>query len=153
MNWNLNHLHHVIGNETVVFYDGIFVDHLFAALETTPKRTVANYLAWRIVSMTAAFLSDELRQRNDQFQATKYGVRKINPRSVQCAKQTMKLCVESIFSSDKNLFQIFKFMMAYFFLVYQLPLEPCMFVDSSMKNHEKWPKVLQRKFTKSLLKR
>lgn len=100
--WNLNNLHHVIGNETVVFYDGIFVDRLFETIENLPKRTVANYLAWRVVLMTSGFLNDELRQRNNQFQATKNGVRKINPRSLQCAKQAMKLCVESFFFIEQE---------------------------------------------------
>lgn len=95
INWNLNNLHHVIENETVVFYDRIFVDHLFYKLETTPKRTVANYLSWRIVLMTSKFLSEELRERYNQFEATELGVHKINPRDQQCAKQTMKSCVKS----------------------------------------------------------
>lgn len=118
VNWNLNNLHHVIGNETVVFYDGIFVDHLFSTIDKIPKRTVANYLAWRLVLMTSTFLNDELRQRFNQFQASKFGVRKINPRSVQCAKQTMKLCVKSYFhrtrKKKKNLMN-FKCTIVYIF--------------------------------------
>lgn len=85
------------GNETVVFYDGIFVDNLVSTIDTITKRTLANYLAWRVVLMSSPYLNDELRQRYQQFQATKYGVLKINPRSDQCARQTMKLCVKSYF--------------------------------------------------------
>lgn len=37
-------MHHVNENETVVFEGSISVDDLKAAMETIPKRTIANYL-------------------------------------------------------------------------------------------------------------
>lgn len=42
IDWNLNNIHRVNENETVVFYDGIFVDKLVSTLDTVSKRTVAN---------------------------------------------------------------------------------------------------------------
>lgn len=100
VNWNLNNVHRVTENETVVFYDPFYVDYLVTELETLSKRTIANYLAWRLVLMSSEFLNDELRQRFYQFEASKSGVQKIHPRSSKCAKQTMELYVNSKFRKN-----------------------------------------------------
>ena len=76
-------------NETIVFYDAFFVDYLITVMDTISKRTIANYLAWRLVLMSSEYLSDNLRERFYQFEATENGVQNINPRSIECAKQTM----------------------------------------------------------------
>lgn len=81
-------------NETVVFYDALFVDQLEDAMETISKRTISNYLAWRLVLMSSKFLSDNLFQRLYQFEASKNGVHKEIPRSTICASQTMELYVK-----------------------------------------------------------
>lgn len=62
--------------------------------QTRAKRTVANYLAWRLVLLSLEFLNDDLRQRFYQFEATQNGAIKKNPRSSKCAKQTTELYVK-----------------------------------------------------------
>lgn len=92
--WNLHNIPHIDENETIAFdisgRFGVFLREIMEANDST-KRTVANYLVWRLVLMTSEFLNDDLRQRFHQFEATKYGVRKMRPRSIECAKKTMKL--------------------------------------------------------------
>lgn len=94
--WSLDNIHHVNENDTVVVYDAFYVDFLRATMETISKRTIANYLSWRLVLMSSEFLSDDLRERFYKFEATKNGLPKMSPRSDECAKQTMKLCVKML---------------------------------------------------------
>lgn len=73
------------------------MERLVDVIKTTPKQTFANYLVWRLVLLSAEFLNDNLRQRFYEFEATKNGVHKMNPRSVKCAVKTTELCVKSYF--------------------------------------------------------
>lgn len=84
LNWNLHNIHHVDKNETVVLADANnFVDYFKIIMDKTPKRTIANYLAWRFVSMNTDYLNSDLR-------GDLYGA---DPLSVQCVEEIQKLYV------------------------------------------------------------
>lgn len=90
ISWSFHNTEHFNENETVVFRAS---DTIINSIETfsSTKRTIANYLAWRLVLMSSEFLNDELHQRFFQYKATETGVRKMIPRSVGCVIKAMKL--------------------------------------------------------------
>lgn len=74
-------------NEIVALADkNSFVDHIKTVMDATPKRTIANYFAWRIASMYQDYLNSELRGDG-------HGA---DPLSVQCVEETKKLYVNEI---------------------------------------------------------
>lgn len=69
-------------NETVALADvDNIVDHIKNIMEQTSKRTIANYLAWRFVSMNSDYLNSDLR-------GDLYGA---DPLPVQCVEEIKKL--------------------------------------------------------------
>ncbi|XP_037025005.1 neprilysin-2-like [Bradysia coprophila] len=91
INWSLNGLHHVNENETVVLNEGgEVIASLDALMQKVTKRTIANYMAWRVVLFASEFSSDELYKRSQTFGNSILGVLKPNPRSVDCSEITMK---------------------------------------------------------------
>lgn len=72
-------------NRTKYIFDNL------SLLTSTPTRTTANYLAWRLVLFGAKFLNSELHERNQAYIATISGTHKSVPRQTECAEQTMKL--------------------------------------------------------------
>ncbi|XP_031626097.1 neprilysin-2-like [Contarinia nasturtii] len=57
-------------------------------LQATPKRTIANYFAWRSVFFGSALLNSALHRRKLQFLATTIGLRKLDPRYNTCVTLT-----------------------------------------------------------------
>lgn len=53
--------------ETVVVVSPIYFERLAAILENTPKRTIANYFAWRSFIVSSNFLNDLVRIRKIQY--------------------------------------------------------------------------------------
>lgn len=94
IDWNFHNTKHFDGNETVVFRVRDIIWLTINSMErflSTKPRTIANYLAWRLVLMSSEFLNDELQQRFFRYKATETGVRKMIPQSIECAKKAMKL--------------------------------------------------------------
>lgn len=99
INWSLNGLHHVNKSETVVLAEGAYtILDIDALIERVDKRTIANYIAWRVVLFSAEFSNGALHQRFQAFGNRISGVLKSNSRAAECAEKTRKKCVsESIF--------------------------------------------------------
>lgn len=89
INWNLRNTHNIDENEVVIVHDVAYIEKLHGILQATPKRTIANYIAWRSVLLSSDMLNDILHQRLQQFLATTTGMLKSDPRQTECVKQTM----------------------------------------------------------------
>lgn len=88
-NWNLHNIYQV-KKDDIVFIDHDDNDimyHFKNIMEKTSKRTIANYLAWRLALMSLKFLNDDLRF------SEKIPSRMMSSLSVDCVKQTMELYV------------------------------------------------------------
>lgn len=77
-------------SEIVIVPDKNYFLQLEPLLQSTSKRTIANYFAWRLVLFTAELLNDDLHQRYQKFVATTTGVEKSEPRLTECVKRTME---------------------------------------------------------------
>lgn len=80
----------VDGNEVVIVLDLKYILQLDHILQTTPKRTIANYFAWRSVMFSSELLNNILHQQADQFSAKTTGMLKADSREKECIKQTMR---------------------------------------------------------------
>lgn len=74
----------VYDNETVINSVPSFFEKLGGVLESTPRRTIANYFMWRVVLTTSGTLTNELRQRKLEFYKTVYGLQGEEPRWKEC---------------------------------------------------------------------
>lgn len=91
INWNLNDIERVNETEVIVIWDQNYLQHLDAILQLTPKRTIANYFAWRLVFFSSSLVNDVLRQRYQQYIASITGRQTPLPRLTECVKRTMSL--------------------------------------------------------------
>lgn len=75
------------GNETVIVLDKNYLERLGGVMESTPKRTVANYFAWRLVFSGSHLLNNALDNHRRQF----FKIPPLAPatRLTQCIKRTM----------------------------------------------------------------
>lgn len=76
-------------NEVVIVVDKNYLMNLNAIIQSTSKRTIANYCAWRLVLMYSEYLNDVLHKRNDQYVAAITGKQKSLPRLTECVQLTM----------------------------------------------------------------
>lgn len=90
INWNLHNSHNIDENEIVIVHDLNYMDKLHAILLSAPKRTIANYFAWRSVLLASDMLNDALHARLQQYLATTTGKIKSDPRQTECIKRTME---------------------------------------------------------------
>ncbi|XP_031638615.1 neprilysin-2-like [Contarinia nasturtii] len=89
INWNLYGELHVDETEIVIILDTKYVSQVNAVLELTPKRTIANYFAWKSVLNEAKLLNNALHQRRQEYLAKTSGMLKADPRDTECLKLTM----------------------------------------------------------------
>lgn len=75
-------------NETVVVTVPSFFEKLGKLLEETPKRTIANYLLWRVSAFSSYFLTDELRKRQLLYTTAVSGKQAQEPRWKECIDLT-----------------------------------------------------------------
>jgi predicted metalloendopeptidase len=71
-------------NETIIVSVPSFMTELGKLLEITPKRTIANYVMWRITGFSSFFLTDELRKRQLQYSTVLSGKQDEEPRWKEC---------------------------------------------------------------------
>jgi len=71
-------------NEVVSISVPSFFDNFGNLLENTPKRTIANYLLWRITAYSSFFLSDQLRKRQLMYNTVVSGKQDQMPRWWEC---------------------------------------------------------------------
>lgn len=89
INWNLNDAVTIDENEVLFVPDVNYFHQLNKLIETTPKRTVANYFAWRSVLFSGGLLSNRLFARSEQYDAAISGKLKPDARLTACVRQTM----------------------------------------------------------------
>lgn len=65
-----------------------FFANLGDILQATPKRTIANYLMWRVVYYASDYMTNAQRQRNLEFLTTLTGQQMEEPRWKECIKFT-----------------------------------------------------------------
>ena len=61
-----------------------FFDSLGVLLKNTPKRTIANYMMWRIHGFSSFFLTEELRKRQLVYSTAVSGKQEQEPRWKEC---------------------------------------------------------------------
>lgn len=77
-------------NELLIVDVPNYFAHLGPILNATPKRTIANYFAWRSVLFGSGLLNAALHNRKLQFFATTIGLKKLDPRYNECVTLTTK---------------------------------------------------------------
>ena len=75
-------------SERVIIYDPNFFKNLSSVLESTEKRTLANYAAWRLASATMRYLSSEARDVRQTYRKALTGIDQQAP--------TWKRCIKSV---------------------------------------------------------
>lgn len=65
-----------------------FFEQLEHILNTTPNRTIANYLLWRTVLATSGTLTNNLRELKLDFYKTVYGIQSQEVRWKECIQYT-----------------------------------------------------------------
>ncbi|XP_063700795.1 neprilysin-2-like [Culicoides brevitarsis] len=76
-------------NELVAVTDLNFFDKFGALLEQTSKRTLANYLMWRLTAQAIPYLSEKFKQRDTDYQKLFYGEHKRQPRWRDCVSTVL----------------------------------------------------------------
>lgn len=91
VNWNLNNAIAIDDDEVLFVPDVKYFHQLNKLIEKTPKRTVANYFAWRSVLFSSGLLNNALSARSQQYDAATSG-RKLtsDARLTTCVRQTMQ---------------------------------------------------------------
>lgn len=74
----------VAENEIVINSVPKFFEQLGNVLSSAKKRTIANYLLWRVVLTTSGTLTNELRKRKLEFYKAVYGLQGEEPRWKEC---------------------------------------------------------------------
>lgn len=70
--------------ETIIVSVPSYFDSLGPLLENTPKRTIANYLMWRVTAFSSFFLSEKLRNRQLVYSTAVSGKQEQEPRWKEC---------------------------------------------------------------------
>lgn len=91
--WNLKNTIPIYENEIITVPDVNYLHQLDIILQTTPKRTIANYIGMRLVSFSSDILNDVLHRRLDQYNKEAFGVLKPDSRLTECIKKTKELYV------------------------------------------------------------
>lgn len=96
LNW-LEYINAIFPEDVSITEDELFIVdvpnyflQLGPILEATPKRTIANYFAWRSVFFGSGLLNSVLHRRKLQFFATTIGLRKLDSRYNECVTLTTK---------------------------------------------------------------
>jgi len=71
-------------NEVIVVLDVKFFDQLDDLLRQTPKRTIGNYLIWRVAETSTDFLTKQLRNRQLEYYSVLNGQKTYKPRWKEC---------------------------------------------------------------------
>lgn len=71
-------------NEMVAITDMNFFEKFDSLLDNTDKRTLANYLMWRVVAQAIPYLSQQFRERETQYTSLFFGHHKRQPRWRDC---------------------------------------------------------------------
>ena len=75
-------------NEVIIVSVPSFMEALGPLLQNTPKRTIANYVMWRISGFSSFFLTEQLRKRQLQYSTAISGKQEQEPRWKECVDIT-----------------------------------------------------------------
>ncbi|XP_038121738.1 neprilysin-2 isoform X1 [Culex quinquefasciatus] len=75
-------------NEVIIVSVPAFMEQLGPLLQNTPKRTMANYVMWRISGFSSFFLTEKLRKRQLQYSTALSGKQEQEPRWKECVDIT-----------------------------------------------------------------
>lgn len=75
-------------NEVVTNSAPKFFEKLGNVLASTPKRTIANYILWRIVAITSGTQTEQLRDLKFQYYKVVYGLADKEERWKECITYT-----------------------------------------------------------------
>lgn len=75
-------------NEVIIVSVPTFMEQLGPLLQNTPKRTMANYVMWRISGFSSFFLTENLRKRQLQYSTALSGKQEQEPRWKECVDIT-----------------------------------------------------------------
>lgn len=75
-------------NEVIVVSVPSYFESLGKLLENTPKRTIANYMMWRVTAFSSFFLTDELRKRQLVYSTAVSGKQEQEARWKECIDMT-----------------------------------------------------------------
>lgn len=89
INWELHDSVHVDENEVIIVIELNYLSKLHAILNSTPKRTIANYYAWLLFLSYSEYLNDVLHERHEKFLMAMTGKPKSLPRLIECVKLTV----------------------------------------------------------------
>lgn len=89
INWNMNNAVTIDDDEVIFVPDVNYFHQLNNLIERTPKRTVANYFAWRSVLFSGSLLNNRLFARSMQYDAATTGKFIVDSRLTACVRQTM----------------------------------------------------------------
>lgn len=78
-------------NESVIVDVPEYFTALGNVIAETEKRTIANYVIWRMIYNSSPYLTEKLRQIKVEFEASTTGRKNQEPRWKQCVKITTKL--------------------------------------------------------------
>lgn len=77
---------HVNDNETIIIAVPDFLDRMGLLLANTPKRTLANYVFWRMTAFSSFFLTETVRARQLKFSSVISGKQENDPRWKECVE-------------------------------------------------------------------
>ncbi|KAI5695289.1 hypothetical protein M8J75_014047 [Diaphorina citri] len=90
-----NHIGRIIGpvkpDEVVNLEAPDFFQSFEPLLNSTPKRVLANYLLWQVMSFSSTYLTEEMNNRHFKFSAILRGVTARKPRWQECVDETKDL--------------------------------------------------------------
>ena len=75
-------------NEVVVVSCPSYFESLGQLLQDTPKRTIANYMMWRVVDFSSFFLTEEFRERQLLYSTAVTGGLELESRWKECTDIT-----------------------------------------------------------------
>lgn len=90
INWNLQNAVTIDDDEIIFVPDVNYLHRLKTLIEKTPKRTVANYIAFRSVLFSSSLLNSAIFLRSQQYDAAISGKLKPNTWSTTCARHTIQ---------------------------------------------------------------
>ncbi|XP_077998021.1 neprilysin-1-like [Glandiceps talaboti] len=94
---------HLDQYESIVNYSPDYLREFGTLIETTPKRTIANYVIWDFISKNVAYLSEEFRTVRQNFRKAMFGEKTERERWRQCVSQTtgaLGMAVGALFVKD-----------------------------------------------------
>lgn len=76
--------------EVVIIEDTEYIKKLEELIEITPKRVLANYLAWKVVQSSLEYMPSEFRKLEADFSNQVHGTAQSPDRPSKCVSEVMK---------------------------------------------------------------